>query len=587
VTKDFFNNFIRSLFCSIDYFIYSSIEWVTQGIFDISELRTNINIVSQVRNKLYVLLGIFMLFRISITLINYMINPEQMVDRERGIRNLVVRTVIMIALLIMLPTIFSYMYKAQKVFLPVLPRVLLGKNVEDVTSTVTKNSNQMAVTVLQAFFHPYYSDNPDEEFASINGAREIEDLDDFVQHVNDTNYIDVPLLGEDVTGYSYEYRFFLSTIVGLIILGLLLSLTLDIAIRLFKMLILEMLAPIPIIGSIAPPNGRDSPFQSWLKELTITFFDIFIKLSLVYLVLYFVTELNDNNLFVTWESAEGSKISPLRLMYLKVFLIVGLLIFAQQAPKFIRKIFGLKDGDEGNFLGSIAGGISGFGSGLISGAISGQGLKGAISGGIQGASQGYQNALARGNASIRSTTFGDNVNVSKDLKDSRGTARSGILANLQSMTSSSRIQAESSKLSASDSSVESARTTWQQAQNLAVEAENNYRNLIAAGPREGESVQEYNERRTTAYNEYQSKTKRAKDAETNYQNVRASYDRSGSKGRSGSVVHRARKKIAAETGANANKATSDAISAGASSQVVNEATIEVRRSERTSNTNNS
>ena len=34
-----------------------------QGIFDISELRTNINIVSQVRNKLYVLLGIFMLFR--------------------------------------------------------------------------------------------------------------------------------------------------------------------------------------------------------------------------------------------------------------------------------------------------------------------------------------------------------------------------------------------------------------------------------------------------------------------------------------------------------------------------------------------
>ncbi len=585
MTKDFFNNFIRSLFCSIDYFIYSSIEWVTQGIFDISELRTNINIVSQVRNKLYVLLGIFMLFRISITLINYMINPEQMVDRERGIKNLVVRTVLLIGLLIMLPTIFSYMYKAQKVFLPVLPRVLLGKNVEDVTSTVTKNSNQMAVTVLQAFFHPYYSDVEGDEFASINGAREIEDLDDFVQHVNDTNYIDVPLLGENAVGYSYEYRFFLSTIVGMIILGLLLTLTLDIAIRLFKMLILEMLAPIPIIGSIAPPSGRESPFQSWLKELTITFFDIFIKLSLVYLVLYFVTELNDNNLFVTWESAEGSKINPLRLMYLKVFLIIGLLIFAQQAPKFIRKIFGLKDGDEGNFLGSIAGGISGFGSGLISGAISGQGLKGAISGGIQGASMGYQNALARGNASVRSSTFGDNVNISKDLKESRGNTRSGILANLQSMTSSSKLRAESSKLSTNDSSIESARTSWQQAQNLAVEAENNYRNLIASGPREGESVQEYNERRTRAYNDYQNKSSKAKEAEANYQNVRASYDRSGGKGRSGSVVHRARKKIAAETGANVNKSMADAVSSGTAP--ASETTIEARRSERTSNSNNS
>ena len=582
MTKDFFNNFIRNLFCSIDYFIYSSIEWVTQGIFDISELRTNINIVSQVRNKLYVLLGIFMLFRISITLINYMINPEQMTDRERGIRNLVGKTIAMIALLIMLPTIFGFLYRAQKAFLPVLPRVLLGKNVEKVTETVTKNSNQMAVTVLQAFFHPYYSEKASDEFASINGAKEIEDLDDFVQHVNDTNYIDIPLLGDGVTGYSYEYRFFLSTIVGMVILGLLLSLTLDIAIRLFKMLILEMLAPIPIIGSIAPSNGRDSPFQSWLKELTITFADIFIKLSLIYLVLYFVTELNNNSLFVTWESAEGSKINPLRLMYLKVFLIVGLLIFAQQAPKFIRKIFGIRDGDEGNFLGSVAGGISGFGSGLISGAISGQGLRGAISGGVQGASAGYQNALAKGNASIRSSSFGEN-GLARD--GSRGNSKSGILANLQNLSSNSKLRAESSKANISDSSLENARTTWQQAQNLAYEAEGNYRNLIAAGPQEGESVQDYNNRRTTAYNDWQTKASRAKEAESNYQTTRASYEKSGS---GGGPVHRARKKIAAETGANVNKNTSTSIGAGASTEEVRVggSTIEARRSERTSNQNN-
>ena len=582
MTKDFFNNFIRNLFCSIDYFIYSSIEWVTQGIFDISELRTNINIVSQVRNKLYVLLGIFMLFRISITLINYMINPEQMTDRERGIRNLVGKTIAMIALLIMLPTIFGFLYRAQKAFLPVLPRVLLGKNVEKVTETVTKNSNQMAVTVLQAFFHPYYSEKASDEFASINGAKEIEDLDDFVQHVNDTNYIDIPLLGDGVTGYSYEYRFFLSTIVGMVILGLLLSLTLDIAIRLFKMLILEMLAPIPIIGSIAPSNGRDSPFQSWLKELTITFADIFIKLSLIYLVLYFVTELNNNSLFVTWESAEGSKINPLRLMYLKVFLIVGLLIFAQQAPKFIRKIFGIRDGDEGNFLGSVAGGISGFGSGLISGAISGQGLRGAISGGVQGASAGYQNALAKGNASIRSSSFGEN-GLARD--GSRGNSKSGILANLQHLSSNSKLRAESSKANISDSSLENARTTWQQAQNLAYEAEGNYRNLIAAGPQEGESVQDYNNRRTTAYNDWQTKASRAKEAESNYQTTRASYEKSGS---GGGPVHRARKKIAAETGANVNKNTSTSIGIGASTEEVRVggSTIEARRSERTSNQNN-
>ena len=65
MTRNFFNDFIRDLFCSIDYFIYSSIEWVTQGIFDIAELRTNVDLVEDVRDKIYIILGIFMLFKIS------------------------------------------------------------------------------------------------------------------------------------------------------------------------------------------------------------------------------------------------------------------------------------------------------------------------------------------------------------------------------------------------------------------------------------------------------------------------------------------------------------------------------------------
>ena len=264
-------------------------------------------------------------------------------------------------------------------------------------------------------------------------------------------------------------------------------------------------------------------------------------------------------------------------MYLKVFLIVGLLIFAQQAPKFIRKIFGIKDGDEGNFLGSIASGISGFGSGLISGAISGQGLKGAISGGIQGASIGYQNALAKGNSSIRSASMTD-VNARRETRDN---SRNGILASLQNMANSSKLRAESSKANYSDSSVESARTMWQQAQNLAVEAEGKYRDLIASGPNEGESTQEYNTRRTKVYNDWQSKASSARDAETNYHNVQANRNKSSSGG--SSRVHRARKKIAAETGDNVNKNMADNVSSGASSS---SSTIESRRNERTSNQNN-
>ena len=359
--------------------------------------------------------------------------------------------------------------------------------------------------------------------------------------------------------------------------------TIDIAIRLFKLLVLEMLAPIPIISNIKPSSEKDSPFSNWLKEVLISFFDIFIKLGLIYLVLFFIVKLNENGLFVTWESAEGSKINPLRLMYLKVFLIVGLLIFAHQAPKFIRKIIGIKDGDEGSFLGSVAGGLAGFGSGLISGAISGQGLKGAISGGIAGANAGYNGTknVWRNNA--------------EPELGGRANNKSGILASLQNSANSAKIKSDASKLNVSDNSVESARDTWQKAQSMALAAENNYKQLIAAGPQAGESDADYNNRRAAAYNDWQEKVKYSKETEVTYTQARESYSRGSSS--SGGSVHRAAKRAGIGTSNKSGSlsgqvASSDSVAKSTTavvgevtSNVSGETTIEARRNERTSNNN--
>ena len=351
MTRDFFNNFIRGLFASIDYFVYSSIEWVTQGIFDIAELRTNVTIVEDVRNKLYVILGIFMLFKITASLMNYMIT-----DKEKGASKLISRTITMLALLLLLPTIFSYVYRAQTVFLPILPRLILDEKAEEVNDSVSENSNAMAVTLLRAFFHPYYSEEEGKDYEPLDGATEITSLSDFITHVNDGSGTTNPILGT-IASYKYEYRFLLSTVVGIVVLVLLVGITIDLAVRIFKMLVLEMLAPIPIMSYIDPKSQKDGAFQNWVRELIKTFLDVFIKLGLIYLVLFFISELQDNMLFVSYGNAEGSGISPVRLMYLKVFIIIGLLMFLKQASKFIKNILGIKDNkDGGSFLGSVAGG---------------------------------------------------------------------------------------------------------------------------------------------------------------------------------------------------------------------------------------
>jgi len=580
VTRNFFNNFIRSLFCSIDYFIYSSIEWVTQGIFDIAELRTNVTIVETVRTKIYIILGIFMLFKISASLISYMVNPDQMSDKEKGAVKLISRTITMLVMLILLPTIFTYIYKVQTVFLPILPRLLLGKEHDEIRDTVSEKSNTMAVTLLQAFFHPYYSEEDGQEYAAIDGSTEIESLSDFVQKVNEGNVMAIPLLGT-TAGYSYEYRFLLSTVVGIVVLILLISITIDIAIRLFKMLILEMLAPIPIMSYVDPKSQKDGAFQNWLKELGKTFADIFIKLGLIYLILFFVDELQNNNLFKNYGAAEGSGISPIRLMYLRVFLIIGLLMFMKQATKFIKSILGIKDNkDGGSFLGNIAGGLAGFGAGAISGAISGRGLRGAITGGVTGMTAGYQGA-ASGKPSNAWQAAGDAA-IQARLGDKN--AKSGILASLQTKASNAQMKSQAARLNLTEDTISAAKDSWLSAQAEATQAEWEYRDLISQGKRTGETDADYDARRMAAYNNWQNKVTISGDKERNYTKGKEAYEKAYGQEDSAytryanNAVHRATKRAGG-----AVKDTATNIS-NSISTTVGGSTIERRREERTQRT---
>lgn len=539
MTRDFFNNFIRNLFSSIDYFIYSSIEWIVQGIFDIVDLRTNINIINDVRNKIYILLGIMMLFKITASLVSYLINPDQMNDKEKGVTKLIGRVFVMLVFLLILPAGFKLLYRVQKAFLPMVPRIILGQtNTEEIDKNIAKSSNEMAVMVLQAFFHPYYDDNG----VAVDGAKEIESLSDFTQHVNDGNGMSIPLLGK-VAGYSYEYRFLLSTIVGIVILVMLIGISVDLAVRLFKMTLLEMLAPIPIISYIDPKAKKDGAFNSWTKELIKTFLDIFIKLGMIYLVLFFISELQNDTLFVTYGKAEGLDVNPVRKMYLIVFIIIGLLFFLKQAPKFIKGMLGIKDNkDGGSFLGNVMGGLTGFGMGAVSGAISGHGLRGALTGAVTGAAAGYQGA-ASGKGSNAWQAGGDAA-IKARLGDKD--AKSGLAASIQRSVSSAQMKAEARRLNLTKSTIDAAKKNWVQAQEAEVTAEWHYKEMLA-NPTAYTDAE-----RSAAYSDWQTKKSQSGEAERNYQKGKDAYEKAYHQDESvhsryaNGVVHRAKKSISSK-----------------------------------------
>ena len=107
---------VRSLFANIDKVVYSLIGILYELIEEIAKHELTVSI-DEIANKLYSFIGIFMLFKITFSLINYIINPDTMLDKEKGGSKLIINIVITFALIIVEPLGFKLLYEAQSAIL--------------------------------------------------------------------------------------------------------------------------------------------------------------------------------------------------------------------------------------------------------------------------------------------------------------------------------------------------------------------------------------------------------------------------------------------------------------------------------------
>ena len=76
---------LRFLFAWIDGIVAKVITLVYNLLMDLANLTLySENIVKVIGQRIGILLGIFMLFRLSVSLINYMISPERFSDNKQG-----------------------------------------------------------------------------------------------------------------------------------------------------------------------------------------------------------------------------------------------------------------------------------------------------------------------------------------------------------------------------------------------------------------------------------------------------------------------------------------------------------------------
>lgn len=227
-----------------------------------------------------------------------------------------------------------------------------------------------------------------------------------------------------------EYLWGVSTIVGLFALYSFVSFTIDMGVRAAKLAYYQIIAPIPIILQVLPKFKEN--FKKYTQSLISTFMEIFVRISVVYIVVYIICHLTD--LFSSTAQLWGNQnLNFAERALAMALLIMGLIIFAQTAPKIISESLGLG----GNAFGEFKGLREKLGKGGFFSAMSlgGSAFRGAQNGFNQenpdGSNPSFRQRLARSVSGMAASTARNAWNQYAPLKghkpiDDFNGAREGI-----------------------------------------------------------------------------------------------------------------------------------------------------------------
>lgn len=426
-------NALRSILMTLDHVVYWCIGVVYNILFNISETTViSSDTLKAFYGRVQLILGVIMIFKISVSLLQYVINPEAFSDKKKGIGQVITRIVTMLAMLtaiiplniplsaedetnktynyylnqngLLFGTMFSLQHRILKQ--NTIAKLVLGNTENSFTVTdsdnteyetdFSENSNAgeaVAAYILKSFFRVNVKDelsgdnidNQDNYFcdankkvnnaahlggvltfggaavgsliapgfgtligagvgAVVNGVYhlfkwgEAENAGTYYNEWVNTNNIST--LAEMVNincddYYLFSYFPVVSTICGVLLLLVFAATCLDVAIRALKLAILRLIAPIAIISYIDPKSAEKGAFSNWVKLLISTYLDLFLRLAIIYFVMFIVMEIIHGGLELPLGNGVIGLLST-------VVIIIGLFYFARQAPKFITDALGLK-----------------------------------------------------------------------------------------------------------------------------------------------------------------------------------------------------------------------------------------------------
>ncbi len=359
-------------------------------------------------NRVQLIIGVYMLFQLALIIIKGIINPDDFAKSGGTGSKFIGRIVLVVVLFSTLVPLsgvsgnskfekrvrsngilFGTLYSLQDRILDnnTLGKLILGTsdNSENYLSNTSSSSLKSAANVFSSsVLKGFYRINlipeeersgsgryPDQYYNSNRICKSIDNniLDTYFKLDTDPLTI-ISMLDEECTtsykgikgnkAFVFAHVPLISAIVGVVFAVIMISFTIDVAMRAIKLAMLRLIAPIPLISYLDPKGSKDSSFNAWVKTLTSTYLDLFIRLAIVFFVIFIIQDTIVNGISINISSGILGVVSL-------IIIWIALFYFAKEAPKFLRQAVGAKEGDFKLFgglgkitaAGAAVGGIAG------------------------------------------------------------------------------------------------------------------------------------------------------------------------------------------------------------------------------------
>lgn len=395
---------LNAIFLTLDGIVYSLVAYSYKIFMLIAQLNYNVLYawMAPLIDRVKAIILVLIMFKVGYALIQYMINPDKLDDSKAGGPALLKNIAISAVLLISYTFIFSFMNELTLLFIGVpegyefttlkevaevandgkdsglIARFIFGKEADN----VGEFGKQLSVNTLSIFLH--------------SKAGQTSDLDNIYQELanGDMNAFDamkivtiVARIDKDV-----EYKWpLVSTAAGLYLTWQIIKLAIELAIRMFKLLVLQVLAPFAIV-SIVDGGMNNGTWSKYVKTFIGIWTDAFIRVGSLFLATALVGQFYNEFDALVPDAANGTITRGLILL----IVLFSAYKCTELIPKLIKEVFpGMgSGGDNAKGFGGLLGGLAGAGmgavSGFTSGAIGGAGMAGILGNTIRGGITGVQ-----------------------------------------------------------------------------------------------------------------------------------------------------------------------------------------------------